>query len=95
MKHEILPLNEMLKYKQGNFLWKICNGYTDKPLSDIFICNTYNPKRFNLPKKASNKNNLVYTCVKYWNSIPLNIRNSSTINSFNAKHKKHLMSKLS
>ncbi len=93
-KHKILSFHNLVKHKQGNFLWKICKGFTHKPLSDVFIRNLYNPLRFNLPKPNcdADKNKIVYSCIKYWNSIPLYIRNASTLNSFNEQHKKHLLS---
>ncbi len=88
---------DMIKYKKGNFLWKLSKGYIKKPISDIFIRNTYNPLRFNLPNPncESDRNKIVFSCVKYWNSIPSHIRNASTLDSFNDKHKKFLMQHLS
>ena len=93
LKLHILPFMDMIKYKKGNFLWKVCNGYIKKPVSDIFIRNTYNPLRFNLPNLncQSDRYKIVFSCVKYWNSIPSYIRSASTLNSFNDKHKKYLM----
>ncbi len=97
LKHKILPFSDLIKYKKGNFLWKICKGFINKPFSDVFIHNTYNPTRFNLsnPNSTADKNKIAYSCVKYWNSIPLYIRNASTLHSFNDKHKKYLLSNLS
>ena len=94
LKNRILPLAEMIKYRRGSFLWGVCGGYVREPLSDIFVCNNYNPLRFNLsnPSCSSDKNKVVYSCVKYWNSIPSSIRGASTLNSFNEKHKNHLLS---
>ena len=96
LKHSLLSFSDLIKYKKGNFLWKICNGYIRTPVSDIFHCNERNPKRFNLrnPDSTSDKNKIVYSSVKYWNSIPLHIRNATTLNSFNEKHKKYLLSLL-
>ena len=96
LKHKILPLNGMIRYKQGNFLWKICNGYIQAPISNVFVKNCYNPLRFNIPNPTCtlDKHKIVYSCTKYWNSLPLQMRKSSTINSFNDKHKKHLLSTL-
>ena len=93
LKLHILPFMDMIKYKKGNFLWKVCNGYIKKPVSDIFIRNTYNPLRFNLPNLncQSDRYKIVFSCGKYWNSIPSYIRSASTLNSFNDKHKKYLM----
>ena len=88
LKHNILPLDELIKHKKANFLWKICHGYIKKPLSQYFTQNIRNPLRFNLPNPNSDME-------KSQNSIPLNIRNASTLNSFNEKHKKHLFSTLS
>ena len=94
---KILPFTDMIKYKQGNFLWKLSNGYVGAPLSVIFIKNARNPLRFNIPNPACtlDKHKIVYSCTKYWNSLPLDLRKSSTINSFNEKHKKHLLELLS
>ena len=92
LKHNILPLDELIKHKKANFLWKISHGYIRKPLSQYFAQNIRNPLRFNLPNPNSEmeKCQLGYSSIKYWNSIPLKIRNASTLNSFNEKHKKHL-----
>ena len=97
LKHKILPFHDTIKYKKGNFLWQICNGYIKKPLSEVFIRNTYNPLRFNLPNPGNEaeKHKIVYSSIKHWNSIPLHIRNASTLNCFNEKHKKYLLSLLS
>ena len=97
LKHDILPFLDLIKYKKGNFLWKICKGFINKPLSDVFVINTYNPLRFNLPNPncMADRNRIVFSCVKYWNSIPPYIRNASTLSSFNDKHKKYLKSQLS
>ena len=97
LKHKILPFHDTIKYKKGNFLWQICNGYIKKPLSEVFIRNTYNPLRFNLPNPGNEaeKGKLVYSSIKHWNSIPIHIRNASTLNCFNEKHKTYLLSLLS
>ncbi len=97
LKHKILPFTDLIKYKKGNLLWKICKGFIKKPLADVFIRNAYNPIRFNLsnPKCTADKNKIVFSCVKYWNSIPSYIRNTTTLSSFNIKHKKYLLSNLS
>ena len=89
----ILPFYELINYKKGNFLWKISNGYVQTPLSDIFVKNSYNRYRFNLPNPLNtlDKSKIVYSSVKYWNSLPLVIRKATTLNNFNLKHKKHLM----
>ena len=93
-KLNILPFRDLIKYKQGNFLWKVCNGYVKPPLSNIFKKNNYNNLRFNIPNPDSTtaKTHLVYLCTKYWNSLPRVIRNASTLNAFNARHKLHLLS---
>ena len=93
IKLNILPFMDMIKYKKGNFLWKLSNGYIGKPVSDVFTCNSYNPLRFNLPNlsRESDRNKIVFSCVKYWNSIPSGIRSATTLNSFNDKHKKYLL----
>ena len=96
LKHSILPFFEQIKHKQGNFLWKICNGYIRPPVNKMFTKNQRNPLRFNLPNPNStrDKYKIVYSSVKYWNTIPLNIRKASTLNTFNEKHKRHLLSSL-
>ena len=93
---EILPFYDLINYKQGNFLWKISNGYITSPLSNVFIINSYNKHRFNLPNPSNtlDKYKVVYSCVKYWNSIPMHIRKATTLNNFNLKHKKYLMTRL-
>ena len=89
----VLPFRDLIRYKQGNFLWKICNGYIKPPISNIFVKNAYNNLRFNIPNPGSDaaKTQLVYMCAKYWNSLPKQLRNASTMNVFNIGHKKLLM----
>ena len=89
----ILPFNELINYQKGNFLWKISNGYIQSPLSEIFLINNYNRYRFNLPNPLNtlDKNKLVYSSIKYWNSLPIHIRKVTTLNNFKLKQKKHLM----
>ena len=90
---KILPFRDLIKYKQGSFFWKICKGYAVPPISNIFVKNNYNSLRFNVPNPASNfdKNQLVYSCAKYWNSLPKQLRNVSTLNAFNIGHKSILL----
>ena len=87
---------DMIRYKQGNFIWKICKGYIKAPISNIFVKNSRNPLRFNIPNPTCtlDKHKIVYSCTKYWNSLPIEMRKSSTINSFNEKHEKYLLSTL-
>ena len=93
---EILPFDDLINYKKGNFLWKISNGFITSPLSNVFKINSYNKHRFNLPNPSNtlDKYKIVYTCVKYWNSIPMHIRKATTLNNFNLKHKKYLLTRL-
>ena len=92
LKHDVLPFHETINYKRGNFLWKISKGYVKSPLSEIFVPNIHYPLRFYLPNPNSTneKNKIVYSCIKYWNTLPSHIRQSTTLNSFNEKHKKYL-----
>ena len=53
LKHKILPLIDLIRHKKANFLWRISKGYIGKPLSNIFVCNNYNPLRFNLPRQIN------------------------------------------
>ena len=96
IKHKLLPFKDMIKYKQGNFLWKISNGYIGSPITKVFVKNSYNPLRFNLPNPSCTleKHKIVYSSIKYWNSLPIEMRRSTTINSFNERHKKHLLNML-
>ena len=93
IEKKLLPFKDMIKYKQGNFLWKISNGYIGSPITKIFVKNSYNPLRFNLPNPTCtlDKHKIVYSSIKYWNSLPIEMRRSTTINSFNERHKKHLL----
>ena len=43
IKHKLLPFKDMIKYKQGNFLWKISHGFIGSPISKIFVKNPFNP----------------------------------------------------
>ena len=96
IKHKLFPFKDMIKYKQGNFLWKISHGFIGSPISKIFVKNSYNPLRFNLPNPTctADKHKIFYSSIKYWNSLPIEIRRSTTINCFNERHKKYLLNNL-
>ena len=92
-KHNIIPFYDHIQHRRASFMWKIHNGFVQTPLSTIFTKNLHNDQKYVLPFPKTNrdKNSFEYTCVKAWNLVPDNIRNSSTLNSFNYKYKRHLL----
>ena len=96
ISNKILPLRELIKLKQGAFLWKIKNGYISSPVSNYFSLSNHNNMRFNqsAPRNELQKNYIEYSGVKYWNSLPVKLRAVSTLNCFTGKLKKILLSNL-
>ena len=74
-------------------MWKLCNGFIQNPLNTIFTKNLQNDRKYVLPfpKTERDKNSFEYTCVKAWNLVPDNIRDSSTLNCFKCNYKRHLL----
>ena len=77
-------------------MWKIYHGYIKSPLSKLFIKNLHNEQKYVLPqpKNERDKNQLVYTCVKAWNSVPEDIRETTLCKSFASKYKDFLVSNI-
>ena len=93
---EILPFHLQVKHKRAAFIWKLYNGYIQKPVSDLFCKNTYNPKRFNLPTdNTMNKRMFTYLNVRVWNNeVPLNLKKITSYKNFNSKYKDYLLTNL-
>jgi len=98
---EILPLDSLIKFKQGIFMWKLYNGYIPLPVSSMFKLNTSeivmrtNPGKFHLPNPRLNyaKMNISYSCVLLWNiNIPISMKKISFLKSFSKKYKSFLLS---
>ena len=92
-KHNILPFYDHIQHRRASFMWKLCNGFIQNPLNTIFTKNLQNDSKYVLPfpKIEKDKNSFEYTCVKAWNLVPKNIRDSSTLNTFNYNYKRHLL----
>ena len=92
-KHNILPFHDHIQHRRASFMWKIHNEYIQSPVSTIFTKNLHNDQRYvlPLPKTEKDKKSFEYTCVKAWNMVPENIKQTSTLNGFNYKYKRHLL----
>ena len=96
ISHKILPLQELIKLRQGVFLWKIKHGYASAPVSNFFSLNNHNEMRFNLitPSNELQKVYIEYSGVKFWNSLSFEMRAASTLKCFANRLKIMLLNSL-
>lgn len=96
----VLRLEDILKLQLGKFMYSYVNGLLPQSLQTLFTTNAsvheHNTRhRSSAHIVATNNSSIARTFVhegpKMWLSLPLNIRNSMSKNSFNFKIKKHLI----
>ena len=93
---EILPFEELIKFKQGQFMWKINRtmlppynqSYYRKNESPIYICQNISKFFLPFPYTTIAKRHCTYSSVRLWNSyIPTPIKQSISLSLY----KKHLL----
>ena len=101
-EHGILNVYDMANLYIAVFMFLCFNGHLPTFLttcfklnSDVHSCNTRNALNYHLPKirTTSMKNSLFFKGPVIWNSIPLEIRKSKTLNLFKIKYKVFLLNK--
>ena len=90
---KILPLDANLQLNSGKLLWKVSNSTICPSLIPLFTKRDNNSNTFHVPHRRLDvsQNSLTYKGVKNWNSIPLEIRSSPTLDTFKHKYKTHLL----
>ena len=97
---QIFPLEELIKFKQGIFMWKVNKNLLPTLNQSCYIRNNspifvrQNVSKFFLPNPRTTyaKRHCTYSTIKLWNNfIPDNIKQSNSINSFKNSFKKHLL----
>ena len=91
----MLSFSESVFLQKAKVMYKVSNNIAPEYLTDLFKMRESNSnttlnlrsvsnKHFLIPKPKINlfKNSLSYSGALVWNSIPLDIKNSMTLNSF-------------
>ena len=95
----ILKLDDIYSLEVSKFMYKITNKLVPQKLEDYFITNInihkYNTRHSKDYHFHETKNNLAFKCLLYsgprnWFHLQPNIKNSSTVNCFIKKVKKHI-----
>ena len=95
MKQPAHSFSESVYLQKAKVMYKVSNNIAPEYLTDLFKMRESNSnstlnlrsvsnKHFLIPKPKINlfKNSLSYSGALVWNSIPLDIKNSMTLNSF-------------
>ena len=88
---KILPFDKNLQLQAGKLLWKAANDTLCPSLNPLFNMRD-DGLSFHLPHKRLNvsQNSVVYSGVKLWNAIPIDLRSSTSLACFKQKYKDHL-----
>ena len=95
--YKILPLTELIKLEQGKLMWKVLNNQMPDIITNIFVTHQNRPQRqnrrfipiFRTKKKESFLSN---TAKLNWTTIPEELQNKSTIQTFSKNYYKFLLS---
>ena len=102
-KLQILPLDELIKFKRCIFMWKLDNNMLPESSTKWFTTNNSDIiKRLNLskyripnPRTEHAKRHNTYSATKLWNTeIPNIIKSSFTINKLKSSYKTKLLSEI-
>ena len=88
--NKILPLHNILRFKNGCLLWKASHNALPSNLNALF---RKTHTRFFKPfrRLKLTQANITYAGVKFWNHTPHEIREQSTFSAFKKKLKKYLL----
>ena len=97
-KLEILPLDSLINFRRGTFMWKIQTKILAEETCSWFKQNEENTQNRNTSKYLLNnprtlfaKNHNTFAAVKLWNvGIPEEIKALNTLKQFKFKFKNHL-----
>jgi len=97
---KILKLNEIYDLQIALFMYKYMNSLLPNPLKSLFVINkqlhTYNTRNKNNPIVPRHKTELGKKCLSHmgpiiWNTVPNNIKEKKTLNSFKSLLKINLL----
>ena len=90
----ILNFQQNVKLQAGKMLWKASNSFLCPSLRPLFNKRPDDSNSFHTPHRRLDvsQNCLTYAGVRTWNSIPAEIRASSSLDSFKRNYKEHLIS---
>ena len=90
---DILPFHSKLKFNKAVFMFKIMTGKSPISLKLLFPTKNIYCKNIILIKKPTNnifKNSFTYSGASLWNSLPQNIRSSSSFYTFKNSYHRYL-----
>ena len=97
-KLEILPLDSLINFRRGTFMWKIQNNILPEETCSWFEHNKENTHTLTSkyllknPRTLFAKNHNTFAAVKLWNvDIPEEIKVSNTLKQFKLNYKNHLL----
>ena len=99
-KLNVLSLSDICQLQTGMFMYKCKNRLLPRYITDLFPINasihsyqTRSSNDFHFPKIRTSyaKSTLFFTGPKLWSSLPNEIKNSVSLQSFKRKLKKHLI----
>lgn len=100
-KFKLLSIYDIATFHKLFFVYSSLNCLLPVVFSDYFTLSrslhsystrNYLNLKFPLYRLTSNQNNVKFTGAKLWNSLPVDIRNASSPNSFKSRLKIHLLS---
>ena len=89
----ILNFQQNVKLQAGKMLWKASNSFLCPSLLPLFDKRPDDSNTFHTVHRRLDvsQNCITYAGVRTWNSIPAEIRASSSLDSFKRKYKQHLI----
>ena len=100
-QNKLLDINNIFKLQAGLFMFSLHNRVLSKQFQSLFQTNssihsyqTRQAKHYRIPYIRTNirKFTIVYHGPKFWNSLPIQLKQNSSHNSFKINLKKHLLS---
>ena len=93
VRKNILNFHKNVKLHAGKMLWKAANSFLCPSLNPLFNLRDDDSNTFHTFYKRLDvsQNSITYAGVRTWNSIPIEIRSSPSLNCFKRKFKEHLL----
>ena len=94
LNQKILPLNKLINQQEGILAYKVINGtyllgdiLTDRHELDHYQLRNYENLRISMHSMTHSQLFIRYRAIKTWNSLPGDLRSSSSLSSFRSKIK--------
>ena len=100
-QNKLLNINNIFKLQAGLFMFSLHNRVLSEQFQSLFQTNssihsyqTRQAKHYRIPYIRTNirKFTIVYQGPKFWNSLPIQLKQNSSRNSFKINLKKHFVS---